>query len=145
MALLILWNTIQIKIYSTCRLFSAENSFINSFFLLYLKTGKTFIVKHWTKVIILTLFQLRGVTVTLLPVDHWPEVVQICWLFLLVNASNFRLKAGLLYLLPESSGILPYIYENINLNLDLLPVIGFQHLIALYNTMKQIAQFLQSN
>ena len=44
----------------------------------------------------------------------------------------FRLKVGRYCLLPESSGVLPYFtYTRLNLFLDPLSVIGFQHLIAL--------------
>ena len=41
-----------------------------------------------------------------------------------------------------------FTYTRLNLYLDLLPVIGFLHLIALwkaYNKSNQIAQFLQRN
>ena len=58
-------------------------------------------------------------------------------------------KAGLMYLLLESSGILPechIYYQTKSLFRHMLPVIGFQHSIALWkvhNKRKQIAQFLQ--
>jgi len=58
-------------------------------------------------------------------------------------------QAGLMYMLPESSGILPecHIYNQTkSLFRHILPVIGFQHSIALWkvhNKRKQIAQFLQ--
>ena len=70
-----------------------------------------------------------------------------CLTFLTNTSPHLRLNAGLLYLLPESSGILPYFtYTRLNTYLDLLPVSGFQNCIALWkacNKSKQIAKILQ--
>ena len=65
---------------------------------------------------------------------YWSKAIQIFRFFYLKHASYFRLKAGLSYLLTDSSGILsmPYFtFTRLNQYLD-LPVIEFQHFLALW-------------